>query len=263
MTYAALRKFLASSAALAGMAGMAFAVHAQTANSVVIWPIDPVIESKERAAPLWLENPGNRPLFLQVRVFAWNQDGGENHFADQTEVTGTPPVIRIEPGQRQMVRLTHLITATAGKEHAYRIIIDEIPQSASLQPDAEQPDKAGAAIQFRMRYSLPLYVYGEGLGSKERQTNPTIQPRLEWRVTPSGKGAVLEIRNTGAIHGKLTNVTVQHVDGTVLKLDMVTGHILAGATMRWELEKALPTGATIEADINGAKASPLPYWRPN
>lgn len=262
MTYDALRTFLISSAIFAGVAGNASDVWAQSANSIVIWPIDPTIDSKERAAPLWLENPGNKPLLLQVRVFAWNQDGGENHFSNQTEVTGTPPVMRIEPAQRQMVRLTRLITAAPGKEQAYRIIIDEIPQATSLQPDAAQPDKAGAAIQFRMRYSLPLYVYGEGLDSKVRQTNPAIQPRLEWRVTPSGEKAVLEIRNTGAIHGKLANVTAQRADGTVQKLDMVTGHILAGATMHWELEKTLPAGATIAADINGTKASPLPYWRP-
>lgn len=44
---------------------------AQAAASVMIWPIDPVIKSDQRAAALWLENRDTRPVTLQVRVFGW------------------------------------------------------------------------------------------------------------------------------------------------------------------------------------------------
>ena len=235
-------------------------VAAQSLNSVVIWPIDPVIESKERAAGLWLENPGNRPLLMQVRIFGWNQEGGEEHFTDQKEVTGTPPVIRIAPGQQQLVRLTRMVPAEAGKEKAYRVIIDEIPQ-ASPQSSGEAPQgQAGAAIQFRMRYSVPLYVYGDGISRKPDKAHPAALPRLEWRTASSSGKTALEIRNLGLIHGKLSNAVAKRPDGSILKLDMTTGHILPGAVMRWIVNAPLPNTSVIEAAVNGAPSAPLTKW---
>lgn len=43
---------------------------AGAATSVLIWPIDPVLEADQKAGALWLENRGTAPANLQVRVFA-------------------------------------------------------------------------------------------------------------------------------------------------------------------------------------------------
>ena len=118
---------------------------AQGMNSVVIWPVNPVIESGERATPLRLENPGARPILMQVRVFGWVQDNGDEHFVEQKDVTGTPPMVRIEAGQQQLIRLTRAGPPTDG-ERSYRVIIDEIPiADASLQAAAGEPSQAAAA----------------------------------------------------------------------------------------------------------------------
>ncbi|KHL74626.1 molecular chaperone, partial [Pseudomonas putida] len=37
------------------------------ATSVLIWPIDPVLEADQKAGALWLENRGSAPASLQVR----------------------------------------------------------------------------------------------------------------------------------------------------------------------------------------------------
>ena len=79
---------------------------AQQPGSLLIWPVNPVIEGDARAAALWLENPGKAPITLQVRIYAWTQQDGGNAYAEQDEVIGTPPIVSIEPGQRQLVRLT-------------------------------------------------------------------------------------------------------------------------------------------------------------
>lgn len=46
---------------------------AGAATSVLIWPIDPVLEADQKAGALWLENRGTTAANLQVRVFAWRQ----------------------------------------------------------------------------------------------------------------------------------------------------------------------------------------------
>jgi fimbrial chaperone protein len=44
------------------------AVKVQAASSVLIWPIDPVLEADQQASALWLENRGDEPANLQVSV---------------------------------------------------------------------------------------------------------------------------------------------------------------------------------------------------
>ncbi|MEA3168872.1 MAG: fimbrial chaperone protein, partial [Pseudomonas sp.] len=70
--YAASRHWWA--AGLSGLLGLA-AGQAQAASSVLIWPIDPVLEADQQASALWLENRGTETANLQIRVFAWSQSG--------------------------------------------------------------------------------------------------------------------------------------------------------------------------------------------
>ena len=50
---------------------------AMAQSSVMIWPLDPVIEEDQRASELWLENRGAQAVSLQVRVLGWSQNGRE------------------------------------------------------------------------------------------------------------------------------------------------------------------------------------------
>ncbi len=141
----------------------------QAASSVLIWPIDPVLEADQQASALWLENRGTETASLQIRVFAWSQSGFDEQYQNQRDVIGSPPVARIEPGQKQLVRLTRTREVPPGQELAYRIIIDEIPSPLQVPAPPEGKNTA-AAIRFQMRYSVPLFAYGAGLWSKEDST---------------------------------------------------------------------------------------------
>ena len=79
---------------------------AGAATSVLIWPIDPVLEADQKAGALWLENRGTAPANLQVRVFAWRQGDYLEQFQAQRDIIGSPPVAYIAPGQKQLIRLT-------------------------------------------------------------------------------------------------------------------------------------------------------------
>ena len=95
---------------LTGLLSLA-SLPAWAATSVLIWPIDPVLEADQKAGALWLENRGTAPAILQVRVFAWRQGDYQEQFQAQREIIGTPPVANIAPGQKQLIRpvsYTHL-----------------------------------------------------------------------------------------------------------------------------------------------------------
>lgn len=230
---------------------------AGAATSVLIWPIDPVLEADQKAGALWLENRGTAPASLQVRVFAWRQGDYQEQFQAQREIIGSPPVANIPPGQKQLIRLTRTGSSPVGQEQAYRIIIDEIP---SPLPTDTAGQGTTAAIRLQMRYSVPLFVYGDGLWGKadpqgKRNAEGVGKPQLSWRpVTVQGKPYV-EMRNTGPVHGRLTDVVVQHGGQAKPLAEGLLGYVLPGASMRWPAPVAPNAGSVIKARVNGQETA--------
>jgi fimbrial chaperone protein len=230
------------------------AFNVQAASSVLIWPIDPVLEADQQASALWLENRGNETANLQIRVFAWSQSGFSDQYQNQRDVIGSPPVAKIAPGQKQLVRLTRTRDIAPGQELAYRIIIDEIP---SAKPPATEDGKTAAAIRFQMRYSIPLFAYGAGLWSKEDSTRPRDpkgagKPDLSWRTVAVDGQPYVEVRNQGAVHARLTDVALRQGGQTRPLVDGLLGYVLPGAIMRWPAPGSLAGDPALQVRVNGA-----------
>ncbi|GGP23152.1 fimbrial biogenesis chaperone [Silvimonas iriomotensis] len=222
-------------------------------SSVLIWPIDPVIESDARAGALWLENRGADAVTLQIRIFAWNQNGKDDTYAEQSSVIASPPFASIPPGERQLVRLTRVQAPKAGTEEAYRLLIDEIP--ATPQADSAS-DAQSAGITFQMRYSVPLFVYGDHLWLKEdpRKKRVTAEqgvPRLTWRAIHEDGKNWLEVSNQGVVHARLTEVSIGVLGQQPYMVDGLLGYVLAGGTMRWPMPQPVAPRAVMRATVNG------------
>ena len=203
--------------------------------TLMLWPIDPVIEASSKGAAVWLENRGTAPLTLQVRVVGWTARNYTDDYVEaQRLVVASPPMATIAAGQRQLVRLMRVGPVPAGREAAFRVFIDEIPQAPSA--DAPAPDVA-MGVAFRMRYSLPLFVYGPGAGRHKGE------PDIKWRILEGDGRRWLEVRNDGPVHAKLTNVRLAAA-GLPASTFSVTrgllGYVLPGAEMRWPIPDAVP-----------------------
>ena len=225
---------------------------ALAASSILIWPIDPVLEADQQASALWLENRGDEPASMQVRVFAWNQDGFDDQYQNQRDVIGSPPVATIGPGQKQLIRLTRTKSFPAGEEHAYRIIIDEIP--SALPPAANDSTKTAATIRLQMRYSVPLFAYGAGLWSKvdasrTRDAAGIGLPQLSGRTVKVDGKPYIEIRNRGSVHARLTEAVLKSGGKSQSMVDGLLGYVLPGATMRWPAP--LAQGDALQVRVNG------------
>ncbi len=129
---------------------------AQAAATILLWPIDPWLAADANATELWIQNQGNSATTMQVRIVRWKQEDGHERYAAQQDVVASPPIVTIGTGSKQLIRLIKQAPVPAGVEQAYRIIVvDEIPQ-----PDAKAEPAIGLKLQ--MRYSIPLFVYGQG-----------------------------------------------------------------------------------------------------
>lgn len=201
---------------------------------------------------MWLENRGNTLQTYQMRVYAWSHTGSKEELTEQDDIVGSPPIMQIEPGKRQLVRLIRTGTPPPGKEMTYRVILDEIP---SAEPEA--PDKANG-VKFRMRYSIPVFVFGEGLASQSMQGNGktdadkvVVDPSLSWRIKNDRKQKTLEVSNKGPIHVHLRNLTFARRDGMKTDPGGAAGYILPGKTMSWPVTAEMGSGSTLLGIING------------
>lgn len=203
---------------------------ARAGNAVLIWPVDPVITAAQKASELWVENRGTGTTLIQVRVFGWQQRNGTDGYQTQQRVIASPPMLRLEPGQKQVVRLLKQQSPAAGEELAYRILLDEIPT-----PQPESQDKAHS-VNFQMCYSLPLFVYGE------RAAPDTGEPLLSWRVVEEGGGVFLEVSNRGPVHARLSQAQFDHHRVS----EGLLGYVLPHASYRWPLKGTLARGQQLE-----------------
>ena len=235
--------------ALLGTAALVAALHAQAASSILIWPINPSIDADAKATALWLENRGTQPVDLQIRVFEWKQQGFEDQLSPQSVIAGSPPMATVAPGKRQMIRLMRMQPVAPGQQHAYRVLVDE------LLPDQQQQAQQNA-VQFQMRYSVPLFAYGEGVGMPTPQKAlpagvQALAPQLTFRIANEGGQPTLYVNNHGHAHARLSQVQLRGANGQRLAVaDGLLGYVLPGVEMRWKLPQPAPANPlTLSAQV--------------
>ena len=235
--------------------GLTIASAQGAGTSLVIWPVVPTIAAGTNTTALWLENRGSAPVTLQIRVVEWTTIAYDDMLVeDQDDVIASPPVAEIAPGRRQLVRLLRIGEPPVGREQAFRVIVDELPSPAPL---VEVRPASALGVNIRLRYSLPLFVYGDGLVAARQTVVPeharVAVPDLEWRVVGDSSQRWLHVRNTGSGHARLSHVRVTADDIETPLSAGLLGYVLPGAERRWALPPGGGTGADlrVDADVNG------------
>ncbi|WP_412176444.1 molecular chaperone [Enterobacter sp.] len=226
----------------------ALALNAQqvmAAATILLWPIDPWLAADKQATELWIQNQGDTPTTMQVRIVRWHQDGGHERYQAQQEVVASPPIIRIDKGSKQLIRLMKQANVPAGVEQAYRIIVDEIPQP-------NDPSSPQIGLKIQMRYSIPLFVYGQGVATySEGANHALVNPRdLSWRVIREGGKPALEVRNRSDVHVRLSQVSLQQGGQNRTVAEGLLGYVLPGSVRSWPLPAGLTDPGRIRATIN-------------
>lgn len=229
---------------LASMLGIA-AGQAHAAATILLWPIDPWLSAETKATELWIQNQGNSATTMQVRIVRWKQEGGYERYSAQQDVVASPPIVTIGKGSKQLIRLIKQGTVPMGVEQAYRIIVDEIPQ-----PDAKADPAIGLKLQ--MRYSIPLFVYGQGIPTiKEGAHHALVDTKnLSWRVAQEGGQPVLEVRNQGDVHVRLSQVALEQGGQKRTIAEGLLGYVLPHSARSWPLPAGVRQPNQMSAQIN-------------
>lgn len=195
------------------------------------------MRTKAAASRIVLSNTGDESVSAQVRVFAWTQRGGEDQLADTDQIVLSPPIVKIDPGQEQVIRLVRVGAPNQGsRDQSYRIIVEELP---GAKPSVDM-------VKLRMRYVMPMFV----------RAADAAQPQLDCRM----RATTLTCSNAGGRAAQLGRTRLLDGNGHSMELSTgLLGYVLAGSKKQWSIDptrlSTLTADLRLDSQLNGQPLS--------
>lgn len=214
------------------------------AASIRLSPVSIEILNDQSASSISLYNQSNESTDLQVRVFEWRQNAGQDQLIPTDEIAISPPFLKLQPNDSYNLRVVRVNPAPVSGEQTYRIIIDELPKPIDNR-------KADQGINVLLRSSLPLFV-----------VNKDAITKLTWSIQQEQNTSSLMISNVGNRHALLNNLTLVDVTANKsypIKVNTVNGYILAGKARNFNISPDFKFQTdhkyNISLNINGKQTS--------
>ena len=207
------------------------------AAGLKVAPVSVSLDAQHAIQVIQIENSGQNPTRVQLRLFAWEQRSGQDDLKPTRDVLANPAQFEIAPDATQTVRIGRL-TEPGDVEKSYRLLIEEIPSAAAV--NARQ-------VKMLLRISIPVFV-------------PSLAPEtdLRWRaLADDGRQLMLSVENRGSSHVQLRRISVaSQGSGTAVGEHGQMLYVLPGATRVVSLSTASPVRAgqvlVLSATTDGA-----------
>lgn len=204
-----------ASIALAGVLAAGLLALPAEGATVQVTPVLVQVAGPAAATSIEVANPGTTAVNVQIRVFRWVQQNGEDVLLPTTDVVVSPPMATLQPGGENVVRIVRVASAPRQGEESYRVIVDELPNPMGQQ--------GGAAVNMVVRQSIPVFFVGGG--------GP---PDIAWSLTPASGGYRVTATNSGASRLRIANLSVTDGNGRIVGVHQgLAGYVLSGSTMTW------------------------------
>lgn len=190
------------------------------AGQFSVTPVHIYMTPKDRAVAVTITNEGNDELVMQSDLYLWKQKpDGQDDLTLTEDLFLAPPIIKLAPKARQVVRLARVSRAATTEQLTYRLIVREIPEA--------RPAKAGLELQIALAFSLPIFVtpadaQGKLVCSAERMSPDTVKASC---------------MNSGNAHLRPTAIQINAPTGEKIASDDVGAYILHGVTRGFELKR--------------------------
>lgn len=192
-----------------------FVVESAGAGSLQVAPVL-IDQTTEQAAALTLRDVGDRPVSVQLRVFRWSQENGEDKLTPTDDVVVSPPMTTLQPRADYVVRVVRQVRRPASAEESYRLLVDELPDPAT---------RAAGGVSLLVRQSIPVFF------SSPSRTAPNVQ----WRLA----GSTLEGTNTGDRRMRVSEVSIVDEHGGRISFGPgLRGYVLGHSSVRWQLPQS-------------------------
>lgn len=177
-----------------------------------LFPVRLELTSEQPVQTMAIENDGDAASRVQLRLYAWRQEGDRDIYEETRDVLANPGLFEIAPGRTQIARFG-LRTSPGTAEKAYRVFLEEVPTGRPSLP---------GEVRTLLRISVPIFV-------------PPAQPaaRLSWRLVPAEGGKVgFLVQNEGNVHVQLNRLTLKRTGNATLGSEDRSIYLLPGTSRR-------------------------------
>lgn len=190
-----------------------------------VTPVRIYMEPKDRAVAVTITNDGDVPLVMQADLYSWKQKpNGEDELTLTEDMFLSPPIIKLAPNSRQVVRLARLTPAKSGEQLTYRMIVREIPEA--------KPAKDAVQLQIALAFSMPVFI-----------TPPNAKSKLACQLD-SQNSLVVVCENTGQSHSHPTQIQLLGKDESLIGAEDSGAYLLAGTKRSFLLKPSEKTKAS-------------------
>lgn len=121
------------------------------AGQFSVTPVRLYMTPQDRAIAVTVTNEGDQPLVMQADLYLWKQKpGGADELTLTEDIFLSPPIIKLAPRARQVVRLARLKSVMPTEQLTYRMIVREVPEAAPAKDDLQ--------VQLALAFSIPVFI---------------------------------------------------------------------------------------------------------
>lgn len=189
------------------------------AASFSVTPVRIYMKPQDRAVAVTITNESDAPVALQADLYSWSQKpDGTDELVLTEELIVSPPIVKLAPKARQVVRLARLKPADASRQLTYRLVMREVPEATAPKDNVQ--------VTIALALSMPVFI-----------TPPSAKRTISCDAS-RGDPAIL---NVGCANGGSAYAQVREV--LVKQGERVLGRFEGGAYILPGARKILPVKA--------------------
>lgn len=179
-------------------------------GNFTISPVRMHMGPRDRAIAVTLTNGGNSELVLQAELLQWSQDDtGADRLTPTDDLVLSPPIVKLQPGARQVVRLAMVVPRDASRQLTYRLVMREVPEAL--------PQAPGISVPVALAMSMPVFV-----------TPPTARRNLVCELQRNRLQLLARCENRGTAYAQVRELRLLR-DGQALARFEGGSYVLPGA----------------------------------
>lgn len=176
-----------------------------------VTPVRIYMTPRDRAVAVTLVNEGDSEVALQADIHSWKQTAdGTDELALTEDLILSPPIIKLAPKARQVVRLALLRPADSSQQLTYRLIVREVPEATA-------PKDRTVAVPIALALSMPVFV-----------TPPPARRNVACEVERAGAVLQTACRNSGSAYAQIRQMSLARGSVTLAQFEG-GAYVLPGA----------------------------------
>jgi fimbrial chaperone protein len=169
------------------------------AGAFSVIPVRLYFEPRDRAVAVTIVNEGDTEIALQADINSWTQDRNGADRLEQTEdLLVSPPILKLAPRARQVIRVALLAPRDATRQMTYRLVVREVPE-------AVRQNDLNLQLPIALVLSMPVFI-----------TPPVAKRDVQCSLGRSASLALqVECENRGTAYAQFREIELKRGESTL------------------------------------------------